>query len=366
MINYTFNDLPKAGDKEASRARFRHCATLGLLRHAVPCEYKGHGDSFLELVAAHQQLGQASVDSGLILSINAHLWGTVFPLIHYGSKEQQQRWLPDLLSGKIIAGHAITEPQAGSDINALTTHATISDNGFILSGHKRFITNVPIAGMLIIYAKLDDKLTAFLVKRDDKNILFTENYPVVGCDLATMGEVFFDDCFIPLNRKIGKIGMGALMIQNALELERAFIFSGISGIMQWQLKTIINYSRERHIKAEPLGQNQAISHKIAEMKLRLDTINLWLKECATLKIKNKRISLVSAETKLYASEAFLQSSLDSVQITGAMGLLENTQLVQLIHDAVASRLFSGSSEIQKNIIATLLGTGDGYKRKRKK
>jgi alkylation response protein AidB-like acyl-CoA dehydrogenase len=366
MMNDAFNHLPLAGDKEASRVRFSYCAKLGLLRHAVACEHQGHGDSFLELVRAHQQLGQVSLDSGLVLSINAHLWGAVFPLIHYGSKAQQQHWLPDLLSGKIIAGHAITEPQAGSDLKALTTQAVLTDNGFILSGHKRFITNTPIAGMLVIYAKLEDKLTAFLVKREDKNVLFTDDNAVIGCASATMGDVLLDHCLIPLTRKIGKIGMGNLMIQSALELERAFIFSGISGIMEWQLKTIINYSRVRYIKEQPLGQNQAISHKISEMKVRLDSINLWLKECANLKIKNKRISLISAETKLYASEAFLKSSLDAVQIMGATGLIENSKLNQLVQDALASRLFSGSSEIQKNIIATLLGTGDDYKRKRKR
>ncbi|MCK5899042.1 MAG: acyl-CoA dehydrogenase family protein [Methylococcales bacterium] len=364
-MKYDFSDLPIGGDKKASHLRFLHCAKLGFLRHAISTEEGGHDDNFLTLIRTHQQLGQYCLDSGLILSLNAHLWGTVFPLINYGSDEQRRRWLPRLLSGEIIAGHAITEPLAGSDVKALTTTATLTEKGFVLKGCKRFITNAPIAKILIVYAQLEHKLTAFLVKRNDEKVLFTDDYSVAACASATMGEVILDNCLIPLDRQIGKIGAGALMIQSALELERAFIFAGISGIMEWQLKTVIKYSRERQIKAQPLGQNQAVSHKIAEMKLRLDTINLWLRECANLKIQKKRISLVSAETKLYASEAFLQSSLDAVQIMGAIGLLESQKMNRLIHDAVASRLFSGASEIQKNIISALLGTGEGYKGQQK-
>jgi alkylation response protein AidB-like acyl-CoA dehydrogenase len=110
-----------------------------------------------------------------------------------------------------------------------------------------------------------------------------------------------------------------------------------------------------------LGKNQAISHKIADMKLRLDTIRLWVNQCAHLKDQKKRITLASAQTKLFASEAFLQSSLDAVHILGSSGLIDNNPIKQLVDDALASRLFSGSSEIQKNIIAGIMGTGEGYK-----
>ena len=365
-MNYDFSQIPSQGDKYASRLRLRHCGRLQFLKHAVSTELGGHGDSFSDLIVAHQGLGKRCLDSGLILSINAHLWGAVFPLITYASAQQRQRWLPALLSGEMIGGHAITEPQAGSDINALTTTATLTDQGFILKGHKRFITNSPIADTLIIYAKLDNKLTAFLVKHDDEKVFFTDNHQVTGCASATMGDVLLENCLIPTDRKLGKTGAGTLIIQNALELERAFVFAGISGIMEWQLDTVITHSRERKVNGAHLGQNQAISHKIAEMKLRLDTINLWVNECARLKTKNKRLTLASAETKLYASEAFLQSSLDAIQIMGTMGLLETSKMNNLIQDALASRLFSGSSEIQKNIIAALLGTGEGYKGDEKK
>ncbi|BCG63882.1 MAG: hypothetical protein methR_P1627 [Methyloprofundus sp.] len=359
----TYSQLPPIGNLQASKQRLHYCAQQNLLKHAVAVEFGGLGTTFQELVAAHFELGKYCQDTGLILSINAHLWGAIFPLLRYGTAAQQQTWLPALLTGDLLAGHAITEPQAGSDIHLLSTQATQTESGFILNGHKRFITNAPIADVMVVYAVLDNKLSAFIIKADDLGANFTDTPHVTGCATATMGDIILQDCLIPLERQLGKIGAGNMMIQSALELERAFIFAGINGIMHWQLQQIIKYSRERRVENTHLGSKQAISHKIADMQLRLDSSKLWVNECARLKDTNKRISLVSAQTKLFASEAFLQSSLDAVHIMGASGLIAANKISTLVQDAMASRLFSGSSEIQKNMIAALLGTGTGYKSK---
>lgn len=356
-----YQQLPPSGDIHASRQRLQYCAQGNLLKHAISTELGGHGDGFHALVNAHLTLGKHSQDTGLILSLNAHIWGSIFPLILYGSEEQKKSWLPSLLSGDVIGGHAITEPQAGSDINAIETQATQTDTGFVINGHKRFITNTPIADTLLIYAKLEGKLTAFFVKQKDSGANFTDNPNVTGCSSATMGDIILIDCLIPLDRQLGKTGAGSMMIQTALELERAFIFAGIIGIMQWQLEQAIQFSRQRQVNGQHLGANQAISHKIAEMKCRLETCLLWVNQCAKLKDSGKRISLASAQTKLIASEAFLQSSLDAAHILGTSGLIKESKMTTLVQDAMASRLFSGSSEIQKNIIAALVGTGSGFK-----
>ena len=355
------NNLPSQGDAYASKKRFIYCAKQGLLKHAISVEKGGLGDNFSALVAAHEKLGKVCLDSGLLLSINAHLWGAVFPLINYGSDTQQTAYLNKLLSAQLIAGHAITEPQAGSDLNALTMEARSTTNGLLLNGHKRFITNTPIADLLIVYARLDEKLSAFIVHADDKGAQFMSTPEVSGCSTATMGDVILQDCLIPHSRQLGKTGAGNIMIQQALELERAFIFAGLCGVMEAQLKTVIQFSRQRQVNGKHLGKNQAISHKIADMHVRLESSRLWVNECARLKDNNKRITMASAQTKLFAAEAFLQSSLDAVHIMGSSGLLKNSLINNFVNDALASRLFSGSSEIQKNIIAALLGTGDGYK-----
>jgi alkylation response protein AidB-like acyl-CoA dehydrogenase len=357
------NLLPFAGSPEPAqiRSRFQAVAGHGLLRHALPEGFGGYGDDFAALYQSHRSLGKASRDSGLMLMVNAHLWGAVFPILLYGDDAQKARFLPRLLAGQWMGGHAITEPSCGSDVQAMTCHAQAEGADFILSGEKRYITNVPLADWLVIYAKLDGRITAFLVSRDDDGCRFSDDGALDACRGSVTGGVLLENCRLEASRLLGKVGAGTQMIQKALEYERAFVFAGIAGIMEWQLEEVVRHSRERRSGGVHLGRHQAVAHRIAEMKLRLDTIDLWLGECARLCNAGQRLTLVSAQTKLYAAEAFLQSSLDTVQILGAAGLEQGSAMAGLVQDALAGRLFSGSSEVQKNLIAALLGTGDAYR-----
>jgi len=355
-----YPDLPPLGPAPdtglaTARERFTACATAGVLRHALPDSAGGHGSSFRTLVEAHEQLGAQTRDPGLMLALNAHLWGAVFPLLRFGSAAQQARWLPPLLDGSLIGGHAITEPQAGSDTHALQAAATQDGDGFLLNGHKRYITNTPLAGLMVVYARdpAVQGLTAFLVTPDDEGAVFNDGPAVKGCATASMGDVVLTDCRLAPDRQLGAAGAGGTLIQLALELERALIFAGITGVMSWQLQTVTAFARKRRSGNGHLGEAQAVSHRIADMKLRLETTRLWIHRCADLLDNHKRITLESAQTKLYAAEAFLQSSLDAAHILGAAG--QAGELTGHVHDAMAGRLMSGSSEIQKNIIAAMLG-----------
>ena len=334
---------------------FKSAAQDGILRYAVPTHCGGCEGSFLDMVKVHERLGFSSKDTGLVLAINAHLWGTVFPVLKFGTHEQISHWFPALVNGQAVGGHAITEPDAGSDIQSMTTTACIKGKEFVLNGRKRYITNTPIADVLVVYAKESDTggISAFLVSPDDSGVEFTGGPTVRGCDSATMGDVVLQECNIPSHRRLGRPGAGATMIQIALERERAFIFAGITGIMSWQLQAVTNYVKSRQFRKYRLSEFQAVSHKIADMKLRYDTARLWIEHCAILLDAGKRITIASAEAKLYASEAFLQSCLDSVHLMGAHGL--EGEMVSLVNDAMAGRLMSGSSEIQKNILAAMQG-----------
>lgn len=355
-------DIPQQGldpvenySLDEAKKRLTICARAGFFRHAISQERGGLGDSFSDLAQAHEALGLHTRDPGLLLAINAHLWGAIFAIQRFGTDAQKQEWMPLLLDGSVLSGHAITEPQAGSDIHAMEMTYQETESGFVLNGHKRFITNTPLAGMMVVYARQDKgrKISAFIVKADDDGADFQNGPGVSGCATAAMGDIILTRCAIPTLRSLGKPGAGGTMIQLALELERAFIFAGIAGVMQWQLQQVVEYVRGRKSGDGRLAQHQAISHKTAEMKLRLDTTRLWIQQCASLLDSGKRITVASAETKLYASEAFLQSSLDAVHILGASGLMG--ALPGLVSDAMAGRLMSGSSEIQKNIIAAMLG-----------
>jgi alkylation response protein AidB-like acyl-CoA dehydrogenase len=342
-------------------ARFQAVAASGALRHALPTGYGGLGDSFDALRQTHRLLGEASRDPGLLLMVNAHLWGAVFPILGYGDEAQKNQFLPPLLAGHWLGGHAITEPGCGSDAQAMASRAEAVAGGYCLQGEKRYITNAPLADWLVVYAKLEGHISAFLVAKDDPGCAFLPEGQLRACQGSTTGTVRLQACRLDTERLLGKAGAGAQMIQRALELERAFIFAGIAGVMAWQLQLALRHSRERPSGGVHLGKHQAIGHRIADMKLRLDTTDLWLQECARLCDSGLRLSLASAQTKLYAAEAFLQSSLDAVHILGAAGLEEAAGLVDLVEDALAGRLFSGSSEVQKNLIAACLGTGEGYR-----
>ena len=355
----TVPELGPADDVSLSsaRERFLACAASGLLGHAIDEQYGGLGDTFRALSEAHAELGLRTRDPGLLLAINAHLWGIVFPLLRFGAAQQKQDWLPGLLCGDQIGGHAITEPQAGSDIQAMITTATAGDDGYRLQGHKRYITNAPLADVLVVYAKegAGGSLSAFLVRHDDPGVEFSHSIGIKGCVTATIGEVVLSGCEIPAERLLGRKGAGAVMIQLALEHERAFVFAGMTGVMNWQLQRVIEYARTRRVGSGYLSDMQSVMHRIADMQLRLETTRLWIRECARLLDESKRITLASAQAKLYASEAFLQSSLDAAHLMGASGLED--ELPGLVHDAMAGRLLSGSSEIQKNIISAMLGLG---------
>lgn len=352
------SDAKQTSHHTQSKQNFLTHAVNGILRHAIPQSEGGYGNSFLDLCQAYKKLGYETIDTGLILSLQAHVWGTLFPLLKFGSDTQKKSFFEPLLRGQLIGGHAITEPSTGSDIASMKTTYTNVHRGYLLNGHKRFITNTPIADLLIVYAKDGHAVSSFLVQNNSETVKFLHSPSVEGFATAPMGDLILNNCFVPEELRIGPIGAGGAMIQSVLELERAFLFSGILGVMHWQLDTVIQYCRKRTVNGVLLGTKQAIYHKIADMATRLETVKLLVENCAHLQDKNKRIGDASAKTKLFASEAFLTSSLDAVQILGAIGLIKEQKMSQLVQDAMAGRLLSGSSEVQRNIIAGLLGLGE--------
>lgn len=337
-----------------AKSCFQQAANTGLLKHALPESIGGYGDSFSALAQAYEQFAYQSQDLGTVLALHAHTWGMVFPLYFYGSTEQKQQ-LPALLSGEIIAGHAITEPECGSATGAMSTLAKTTQTGYVLNGHKRYITNAGIADQITVYAHHEGRLSAFIVHSNDMGVVFTKTPRVNGFASASMGDVILTNCRLPKTRLLGQIGAGAMIMQTALELERAFLFAGVVGLLRYQLEAIIQHVKTRKLGDKSLASLQSIQHRIADMRVRLDTMRLWIRHCAHLKDQGRRITLESAQTKAFAGEAFLQSCLDAVQIYGSLGLTEGHLAAQWVQDALASRLLSGTTEIQKNIIAALCG-----------
>jgi len=343
------------------RSKFAELGGDGFFRHAVPAEWGGSGNRFADLLEAHIRMGRRHRDPGLVLAANAHLWGALFPLLRHGGETQKRRWLSSLVRGERLGGHAITEAGGGSDPAAMTTRAERCGAGFRLHGEKRYVTNAPEADLVLVYGHLDEGISAFVLLKGDPGVDWRRDHPVAACRSAPMGEIVLENCRIPGDRLLGRPGTGLALIREALEWERAFIFAGIAGVMEWQLEQVIAFSRRRRSGDGHLGRHQAIAHRIADMRTRLDTVHLWLRECARLADAGRRLTLASAQTKLVASNAFLRSTLDAVQILGAQGLEAASGMSEWLNDAAAGRLFSGTDEVLKNLIAALLGTGAGYR-----
>jgi len=345
---------------EFSYQGWKACADFGLQGALMPKKYGGMELSPLDVVAILEGIGYGCRDNGLIFSINAHMWAGEIPLLRYGSDEQKETYLPDLCSGKHIGANAMTEPDSGSDVYALKTRAREENDYYILDGSKTFVTNAPVADVFIVYARVGNSrgftgICCFLVEKDRENFSIGKPLEKMGLKTSPMAEIAFDHCKIPKKNLIGKAGSGWLIFADSMEWERIFILASCIGSMEHLQETCLKYVRERKIANKPIGKHQAVANKVIDMKLRLETSRMLLYKAAWLKNNNKSALMESAMSKCQVSESYVQNCRDAVQIFGGYGYMVEYELERELRDAIASTLYSGTTEVQKNIIAGLSG-----------
>jgi alkylation response protein AidB-like acyl-CoA dehydrogenase len=339
---------------------WKKCAQMGIQGLPVPQEYGGSGADTLTTVCALEALGYGCRDNGLLFSINAHMWTTEIPLMGFGTEEQKQRYLPKLISGEWIGLHAMTEPMSGSDAYSLRTRAERKGNCYVLNGSKTFITNAQDAQLFVIFANLDPSkgangVSAFLVERDTPGLVVGQKLHKMGLRTSPMAEVALVDCEIPVENLLGKEGGGQAIFTTSMEWERTCILASHLGMMQRLLEQSVQYARDRNQFGQPIGKFAAISNKIAEMEVRLETGRLVLYKAAWLKSQGKHPLREASIAKLYVSEAAVQSCLDAIQIFGGYGYMTEYEIERELRDAISGKIYSGTSEIQKVIIAGLHG-----------
>jgi len=346
--------------EQFSWEHWKKCAQMGIQGLPVPQEYGGSGADTLTTVCALEALGYGCRDNGLLFSINAHMWTTEIPLMGFGTEEQKRRYLPKLVSGEWIGLHAMTEPMSGSDAYALRTRAERKGDRYVLNGSKTFITNAQDAHLFVIFANLDpakgaNGVSAFLVERDTPGLSVGQKLHKMGLRTSPMAEVALVDCEIPVENLLGKEYGGQAIFTTSMEWERTCILASHLGMMQRLLEQSVKYARERNQFGQPIGKFAAISNKIAEMEVRLETGRLVLYKAAWLKSQGKHPLRESSIAKLYVSEAAVQSCLDAIQIFGGYGYMTDYEIERELRDAISSKIYSGTSEIQKVIIAGLHG-----------
>lgn len=352
----------EARDREGrfSRTLWERCARFGILGLSVPEAFGGAPVDLLTAMRIMEGLGEGCLDNGLTFALNAQLWTVQLPLVRFGTDEQKRRFLPTLCGGQALGAHALTEPEAGSDAFSLTTHAEPCEGGYRLNGRKRLVTLAPLADLALVFATVDPSkgkwgITAFVVERRFEGYHAAPMQHKMGLRTVPIGEITFENCFVPEANRLGPVGAGVSISNHSLEIERCCILASQLGAMQRQLAQALVYARGRTQFGQAIGKFQAVSHRLADMKLRLETARLLLYKVAWLVERGEPAMLEAALLKLHLSEAFVESGLDSVRIHGGTGYLSETGVERDLRDAVGGVLYAGTSDIQRNIIAKLLG-----------
>jgi alkylation response protein AidB-like acyl-CoA dehydrogenase len=356
------NDSLLERDKSSSFSpeNWLKCAQIGIHGLAVPEEYGGVGADLLTAALVMEGLGYGCRDGGLTFALNSQMWSVQPTILDFGSEAQKQKYLPGLCRGELIGAYGMTEPDSGSDAFSLRTTATKTDGGYVLNGTKTLVTFAPLADFSIVFATIDPELgkwgiSTFVVDKDTPGFEVSRCMEKMGLRTVPIGELAFDDCFIPEENRIGPEGAGASIFNSSQEWERAVILASQLGAMERQLEQAVQYANDRRQFGQSIGKFQSVSNRIADMKLRLETARLLTYKVAWLKSQGESVMLDAAIAKLYLSECFVESSLDAIRTHGGYGYMSEFEVERDLRDAIGGTLYGGTSDIQRNIIAGFLG-----------
>jgi alkylation response protein AidB-like acyl-CoA dehydrogenase len=345
---------------EFPREAWQACAKFGIQGLPIPAELGGAGSDVLTTALVMEALGYGCQDNGLLFSLNAQMWSIELPLVTFGTPAQQQAYLPGMVSGDLIGAHAMTEPGSGSDALQMRTRAERHGDHYVLKGAKQYITNAPVADVLLVYAADPGRpglagLSAFLVDPATPGLTVSKNFEKMGLRTSPMGEMTLDDCLVPAENRLGPEGAGMAIFNSSMEWERSCIFASVVGAMRRQLEACVEYARSRKQFGQPIGKFQGVSDKLADMYVRLEAARSLIYRVAWLKKQGRAAPAEAAAAKLFTSEAWVHSSRDAIQIHGAYGYMKEAGIERELRDALASTIYSGTSEIQRVILARMLG-----------
>jgi alkylation response protein AidB-like acyl-CoA dehydrogenase len=342
-----------------SRERWRRLAKLGLMGASVPRPY-GEGLGALDTARLFEAAGKGCGDTGLVFAAAAHLFACAMPIAGFGAPALRERLLGGLATGELIAGNAMTEAEAGSDVGDLRTTARPVDGGYVLDGVKSFVSNGPVADVYVTYAVTDPDaghwgITAFAVDARTPGVTAGPAFDKAGLTGCRASTVTFDGCFVPAGAVLGEPGQGSAIFQHSMGWERACLFALYLGVQDRLVERCVAHARERRQFGRPIGRFQSVSNRIADMKLRLEASRLLLYRACWAMDAGEPAVLPAALSKLATSEAVLASAADAVRVFGGRGYLAGDGLAEAVDDALGGVIFSGTSDIQRRLVAMELG-----------
>lgn len=342
------------------RARWLAAGDLGLLGLCLPEEHGGGGLGALDTALALEAFGAACPDTGLVFGCAAHLLACAVPIAEHATPATRDELLPGVASGDLVCANAMTEDDAGSDVTAQSCRATPTPTGYLLRGEKSFASNAPAADLLVTYAVTDPDAgflgsTAFVVPTAGEGIVRGDPMPKMGLEGCLAGRVTFTDAPVHTGLRLGVEGQGGTIFQDSMSWERACLFALYLGVMERQLELCVAHVRERRQFGRRLSAFQAVSHRVADMAGRLEAARLLLYRACWLKDEGREDAKATALSKLAVSEAAVQNGLAAVQLLGGRGYLSGSIVEEQLRDALPATIFSGTSEIQRELVARGLG-----------
>ncbi len=354
---------PHARDWDARsyfpREVFHSLGELGLLGILVAEEYGGAGLSYRHYIAVLEELG--AVEGGVALSVAAHNSLCTNHIYLFGSEPQKRRWLGELASGRVLGAWALTEPEAGSDSGATRTVARRDGTGWVLTGSKNFITHASVGGVAVVMARTapgtDHRgISAFIVPLDAPGVAVGKHEDKVGMRISDTASLILDECRLGGDALVGAEGDGFIQAMEVLDGGRISIAAMSVGIARGAFDAAISYAKLRRQFGRPIGDFQGIRFKLADMATLVDAARLLTERAADAKDAGSKTTAMSAQAKLYASEAAVRVSEEAVQIHGGYGYIKDYPVEKFWRDSKLCTIGEGTSEIQRLVIAReLLG-----------
>jgi alkylation response protein AidB-like acyl-CoA dehydrogenase len=350
------------GDEQFDRDSWRACGEFGIHGLCIDPRWGGLGADVQTTVAAFERLGYRCEDNGLLFSINAHIWTAAKPIEAFGSDEQKARYLPGLVDGTLIGGNAMTEPGSGSDALSLRTTARRVSGGYRLDGNKSYVTNAPIADLLVVFATVDRELgpkgiTAFLVETNTPGLVVGPVVEKMGMRSSPLAEIFLDDCMVADSHRLGREGGGMAIFTHSMTWERGCILAPAVGSMARLLERCVAFAREREQFGQPIARFQLVADRLVDMKMRLTASRAFLYRFAQKQASGRQAVEEAAMAKLQISEDWIRCCEHAVRIFGGAGYMREVGIERQFRDAVGSCLYSGTNEVQRRIIASMMGLG---------
>ncbi|WP_437777277.1 acyl-CoA dehydrogenase family protein [Sorangium sp. So ce1097] len=362
--------LGAEADAAAPDDRMRVLARGGALGLPIARDLGGEGLDLVTTALAYEALGATLRDGGLLLAAGAHLFGVALLLARVGTPAQQRAWLPRMATGDCMATVAATEAGAGSDVASVEARADRTAAGYRLTGEKRYVTWADRADVYFAVARDGGAgaggapargLTALLVPRAGADPAGAARVRV-GAPLATAGlrgarlaPVSFCGCEVGADALLGRAGAGLAVFQIAMTYERALILAFRLGAMERALGEAVRFVREREIGGQAIARHQAVAHRVAQMKLRLETSRLLVYRAAWELDEGRRGQAEAALAKWHAADSAVLFALDDLRLRGGAGYLEESGLPSAVDDALGGSIHSGTSDVLATVVARWLG-----------